>query len=138
MAKILKPGHGPHGYLNIRLGSKGREAGVHRFVAEAFISKISGKNDVNHIDGDKTNNRVDNLEWVDRKENMKHCREVLKKETGRKKVSVLCIETGELFESLSKAAACKQVDIGHLSEALKGRRKTVGGYHWSKSPVASS
>lgn len=68
--KIRKPGVGPTGYLSIRLGSKGREAGVHRFVAEAFVPKIPGKNDVNHIDGDKSNNMANNLEWVNRKENI--------------------------------------------------------------------
>lgn len=130
--RIRIPGIAPTGYLTIRLGSKGREAGVHRFVAEAFIPKVLGKNDVNHIDGDKSNNRVENLEWVDRKENMEHCREVLKKETGKAKTPVLCIETKEAFESLSEASIVKKVNLGHLCEAMNGRRQSAGGYHWQK------
>lgn len=130
--RIRVPGVGPTGYLSISLGSKGREAGVHRFVAEAFIPKVLGKNDVNHIDGDKSNNRVENLEWVDRGENMRHCREVLKKETGKAKVPVLCVETGEVFESLTEASKAKSVSLAHLCQAVNGHRHTTGGYHWKR------
>ena len=130
--RIRVPGVGPTGYLSIRLGSKGRIAGVHRFVAETFLPRVPGKNDVNHIDGNKSNNRVENLEWVNRKENMRHCRAVLKKETGRAKVPVLCIETEEVFRSLSAASIAKKVNLGHLCEATSGRRQSAGGYHWQR------
>lgn len=46
---------------------------IHRLVAEYFIERIEGKEYVNHIDGNKRNNIVTNLEWVDSFENMKHC-----------------------------------------------------------------
>lgn len=130
--RIRVPGIGPTGYLSIRLGRKGRIAGVHRFVAETFIPRVPGKNDVNHIDGNKANNRVDNLEWVSRKENMRHCREVLKKESGKAKVPVLCVETGETFESLAVASIATGICISDLSQVINGSRLTAKGLHWSK------
>lgn len=136
--RIRVPRAGPTGYLTVRLGSRGREAGVHRFVAETFIPRVPGKNDVNHIDGNKANNRVNNLEWVNRKENMRHCREVLKKETGKAKVPVICIETGETFESLAAASVTKGINLAHLCQVVNGHRHTTGGFHWEKARSLNS
>lgn len=62
------------GYVKVRLLYKGKDetARVHRLVAEAFIPNPEGKETVNHIDGNKENNNVDNLEWADRHEQLQH------------------------------------------------------------------
>lgn len=62
------------GYVKVRLMRSGKDKTmrVHRLVAEAFIPNSEGKDTVNHIDGDKQNNKVSNLEWVDRSEQMYH------------------------------------------------------------------
>lgn len=64
------------GYLSVVLQYKGfiRYTRIHRLVAETFISNPDNKPEVNHIDGNKQNNCVDNLEWVTRKENAAHAR----------------------------------------------------------------
>lgn len=56
-------------YLGVRVNGKFMNLRVHRIVAETFLPKIDGKEFVNHIDGDKTNNCVDNLEWCTASEN---------------------------------------------------------------------
>jgi hypothetical protein len=71
---ILRPGKFPNGYLFASLKVKGKQCSkmIHRLVAEAFLSNPGRKKEVNHKDGDKQNNVIENLEWVTRQENIKH------------------------------------------------------------------
>jgi len=71
--KILKPGCSGNGYLVASLGGGARQL-VHRLVAVAFLPRKGSANIVNHIDGDKLNNRVDNLEWGTYQSNNHHAR----------------------------------------------------------------
>ncbi len=74
---IRKTSVNQHGYAYVAIHWKGEvhNALIHRLVALAFIPKIKGKPYVNHIDGNKLNNAVENLEWVTSKENIDHaCR----------------------------------------------------------------
>jgi hypothetical protein len=59
-------------YPSVRLGKSSKSHSVHRLVASAFIPNPTNKAQVNHKDGVKTNNHVDNLEWMTASENMKH------------------------------------------------------------------
>lgn len=59
-------------YVNLCKNGKYKSVCVHRLVANAFLVKAVNKREVNHIDGDKSNNNVSNLEWVDRAGNMQH------------------------------------------------------------------
>lgn len=68
--KILKLSKDTKGYLRVPL--EGKTIKVHRAVAKAFIPNPYGFLEVNHINGDKTDNRVENLEWCNRKQNMEH------------------------------------------------------------------
>ena len=71
---ILKPSHNRKGYLQIILyKNKNKKVGrIHRLVAEAFIPNPLNKPQVNHIDGNKANNCIYNLEWCTNSENQKH------------------------------------------------------------------
>ena len=76
------------GYLTITLNNK--KYSVHRLVAETFIHKEKGKDYVNHIDGNKLNNCVDNLEWCTCKENIQHAYKIgLIKRRGKYNVRIL-------------------------------------------------
>lgn len=69
--KILREySNRPDGYLRTQFGGKTRT--VHRVIAETFLEKEKEKNFINHKDGNKTNNNIDNLEWCTRSENIRH------------------------------------------------------------------
>lgn len=72
--KILKPYKSKKGYLycDLRVDSKRKIVRIHRFVAMAFIPNTENKPQINHIDGNKENNNVQNLEWCSNSENQKH------------------------------------------------------------------
>lgn len=68
--RVLKEFKGKDGYLRTQFDGKSQT--VHRVIAKVFVKKVEGKDFINHIDGDKTNNKANNLEWCTRNENMKH------------------------------------------------------------------
>lgn len=73
--KILSQSLSSKGYYQVNIGNKSRR--VHRLLAEAFIPNPSNLETVNHIDGNKLNNSLSNLEWMSRSNNVLHSREEL-------------------------------------------------------------
>lgn len=71
---ILKPSLNHKGYEKVYLSIKSKKYSkyVHRLVAQSFIENKENKSTVNHIDCNKRNNSVENLEWMTNKENMRH------------------------------------------------------------------
>lgn len=64
-----------NGYITTKIGlttGQYKDKAIHRLVAEAFIENINNKKYVNHKDGNKKNNNIDNLEWVTQSENTQH------------------------------------------------------------------
>lgn len=87
------------GYLSVELAKK-HYCSVHRLVAETFIPNPENKPFVNHIDGNKSNNNVNNLEWVTEKENAKHYVEKIKNSTEKaleNKIKDYLFERGHLY-----------------------------------------
>ena len=91
------------GYAAVNLihGDTRKSVRVHRLVAEAFIKKVPGKFHVNHIDGNKTNASVDNLEWCTPSENETHSYKVLGKKSNGTVRRVLTMEQAEEIRSRS-------------------------------------
>lgn len=117
-------------YVQISCGGARKKFSVHRLVAEAFLENPNNLPQVNHIDGNKRNNSVDNLEWVNNSSNQFHSRYVLGNTTGFKDRPIICIETGELFVSTRDAWRKKGVNYCHISECASGKRKSAGGFKW--------
>ena len=118
------------GYKTVLIRDNGTERTVfvHRLVAMAYVPNPHNKPQVNHIDGDKTNNRPENLEWVTLEENMRHRATVLK---SYKKTPIKCVETGEVFDSVSEAARAKGVCRSCIQRSAKEKHKPTRGLHWS-------
>ena len=133
--KIRKQNFDKGGYKRVMLYDENgvrRNVLVHRLVAMQFIPKIDGKIFVNHKDGDKSNNNVNNLEWCSIAENNRHKREILKLKNGSPKKIIKCIETGEVFSSILEATKNKKLNKGDISHVINcsNGHKTAGGFHW--------
>ena len=127
---ILKP-IDSHGYKYVHLCNKNHERknqAIHRLVALTFIHNPSNLPQVNHIDGNKSNNLITNLEWVTAKENAYHKSHVLQKGC----CPVICIETGIEFPSINAAAKYYNRKQNVLVAVLKNYKynHTFAGYHW--------
>ena len=130
--KILKPGK-VKGYLKVDLCKNGKRytKQVHRLVANAFISNLENKPQVNHIDGNKQNNKVENLEWCTNLENQQHAWEtglhkaIIGKNHYRSK-KVLCTTTGESFGCIGDAERKYNINRGNICRCCRGERKSAG------------
>lgn len=85
--------------------------------------------EVNHLDEDKTNNCLNNLEWTTRAENLNYGNRAKKYGESRGK-KVKCIETGIIYCSTREAERQTGCAHTHISDVCKGKVKTCGGFHW--------
>lgn len=127
-----------YGYPKITLSINGerRTISIHRLVAELFIPNPENKPQVNHINGDKTNNRMQNLEWVTGEENMEHCFTKLHHKATRPIVRISPdMREFKLFPSVSEAARVTRLNHKTIYEAAKtfylgGKQWKAGDYFW--------
>jgi hypothetical protein len=121
-------------YLRIRLGvlGKNRTYAIHRLVAEAFIPNPDNKPQVNHLDGNRINNRAENLEWVTQLENNIHAHNMkLVPLHMRRKAIVAYNETDSIcFSTTTYAFKEYPFTTSNISRALKSGRPH-NGYLWA-------
>lgn len=136
--KQLKPRKCGAGYLNVSVcivdingNKKQKNLWIHRLVAEYFIPNPENKKDVNHINGVKTDNRVENLEWVSRSENLKHAYKLgLANKSGKnhnnfwiddkiKERVINLRKEGKLYREIKDET---KISLGHISKILNDKQ----------------
>jgi hypothetical protein len=142
---ILKNNTSKCNYLFVRLNSKNKL--VHRLVAETFIININNKSTVNHKDGNKQNNCVDNLEWSTHKEQTNHAIKIglinikgrnwskfaLMGQISNSKKVLQYDLYGKLineYKSLAEAERITGINHGNISMCCNYKYKKAGGYIW--------
>ena len=132
------------GYLHVilRKNNKSYDFYVHRLVANAFIPNPENKPEVNHKNGIRDDNRVENLEWVTRSENQTHSHAVLgHKSSTYGKCGVLSkcskwvqqIKDGVIIAEICgvlEAGRQTKINYKSISSCCRGVRKSAGGYQW--------
>ena len=145
---VLKPQISKrNGYVYQMLYKNGKEKllRVHRLVAMAFLPNPNNLPQVNHKDGNKQNNSVDNLEWCEQSDNMKHAyknglqipsenqRKAIINTNKLKQKKVCQIKDGEVintFSGISEASRQTKISISCISRCCNLKRKSTNGYEW--------
>ena len=145
---LLKPQTSKrNGYVYQMLYKNGKPklVRVHRLVAKAFLPNPNNFSQVNHKDGNKQNNSVDNLEWCDQSYNMKHAYENgLQKpsenqrqaviNTNKLKRKKICqIKDGNIiniFSGISEASKKTNISVSCISRCCNFKRKSANGFEW--------
>lgn len=128
-----------NGYVYVYLykNSKRNTYKVHRLVAETFLENKENKKQVNHKDGDKTNNCVNNLEWCTQSENQRHAfKNGLNKgnfgtTNGMHKAVEQYYKNGNYiisWETMTSASKALKINIANICNCCKGKIKSAGGY----------
>jgi hypothetical protein len=145
--RILRVGHDKDCYelVTLTVNRKPTTCKVSRLVAEAFIPNPEDKPEVNHKDGNKTNNRIDNLEWSTPKENTQHSYKIGLNPNTRNNIRQsipiwqLTLD-GKFIKEWPSAIEVKRslgFDQGLISSRVAGRGRTAYGFRWMKADVKS-
>ena len=124
------------GKVTIRINSKEHQFSIHRLVAIAFLENPNNLPQINHIDGSRKNNKVDNLEWCDQSYNIKHAYNTGLKVMPLRKLShkdleviYTLLEREYSFENIAKMFS---VDASVISDIVNSKTYTREGIDFSK------
>lgn len=133
--RIMKGCNNGNGYLYVGLCKEGKRKNylVHRLVAQAFLDNPNNLPQINHKDEDKTNNRVENIEYCDRSYNLNYGTH---NERVAKALSIPILQFSKTGEFIRKWESAKEVERelglnqGNISKCCQGKLKSAGGYVW--------
>ena len=111
---------------------KGKNIRGHILVANAFMTKINGKPFINHIDGNKQNNKLDNLEYCTNQYNVQEAYRLGLTKHYTRKINQYD-KQGNLIKqwnSIIEASKCLKIQHSNIVACCKGRHKYIGGYIW--------
>ena len=131
--KLLKPSKHNRGYLKVDLSDAKKKLKsflIHRLVATAFIPNPDNKKEVNHIDGRKSNNCVENLEWVTHQGNQSHAFKTQLASNEYKRKKVRCIENNKIFPSITSVSDEYNVSKTYVSQSIKNGYSIQRKYHF--------
>jgi hypothetical protein len=154
--RFLCPTTTKHGYIRVALRKEGKSTliYVHRLIAVSFIPNDGKFPDVNHINGIKSDNRLENLEWVSKSGNTCHAIRtgLIDKESiiKRGKIGNIAMQkrvaqytkAGSLirhFDSIAEASRAYRIPRENITEVCRGgtKRKSAGGYLWQFAPTGT-
>lgn len=123
-----KPHHSGYIYIYLRVNID--KYALHRLVAQTFIPNLENKPFVNHIDGNKLNNAVSNLEWVTCAENNLHNHKIGLIKCFKRKVGQYDLEMNEInrFESIKETSYKTQISLSCIKDVLTGKQKSSKGF----------
>lgn len=124
---ILKPKIDKFGYHKYRLQYNNNDKYIfaHRIVAIAFLDNFKLLEQVNHINGIKNDNRIENLEWCSRSENIIHSYNILNR---NKKATPIIRNDGKEYKTIKEAAFDNNVSTSSIIQNLKGKSKTSNNF----------
>ena len=114
-----------YNYVHVTQGNLDKFVLVSRFIMQCFygLSDL----EVNHKNGNTDDNRIQNLEYVTRRQNCLHRERIIK--TGNSR-PVMCLDTGVIYSSAKQASTMTGIWQGNISSCARGRYQTAGGLRW--------